>query len=391
MDEVPAGPASPEPRRLSLSVVIPVYNGGRDFEDCLRRLRDSDATDFEIVVVDDGSTDGSGALAESLGARVVRHERPLGPAAARNLGAKLAHAPLVFFVDADVAVHRDTLSRILARFEADPDLSALFGSYDDTPTAPDLVSQYRNLLHHYVHQQGDFNDDARPARTFWTGCGAIRTQDFLDHGGFDPELYTRPAIEDIELGYRITRAGGRIVLARDVLGTHMKRWSLKSVVMTDIFQRGVPWLLLMKRSHIQETDLNVKPGQKLCVVAAGLLVLSLPVAPLQPWAFATVPAALGAIMALNRDFYRFLARRRGWPFAIAAVPLHFAYYCCCGVSVVIAEALWRFPGLSRETSGQRASVSLRKDAAVGASIPPPAAATGTSAERVRRPSRWTKR
>ena len=70
---------------------------------------------------------------------------------------------------------------------------------------------------------------------------------FLEFGGFDPRLYPRPAIEDIELGYRLTRAGHRIVLARDVLATHMKRWSLTEMIRTDIFRRGVPWMLLIKR------------------------------------------------------------------------------------------------------------------------------------------------
>ncbi len=58
----------------------------------------------------------------------------------------------------------------------DPALTALFGSYDDAPAAPGLVSQYRNLLHHFVHQQGVFRDEIRPAHTFWTGCGMIRRE-----------------------------------------------------------------------------------------------------------------------------------------------------------------------------------------------------------------------
>ncbi len=263
MDDVPAGPASPGPRRPPLSVVIPVHNGGHDFERCLRRLRDSDPTTaIELIVVDDGSTDDSAALAASFGATVVRNESPLGPAAARNLGALAATAPLVFFLDADVAVHPDTLFRAVVRFEADPGLAALFGSYDDAPTAPGVVSQYRNLLHHYVHQQGEFVDDARPAKTFWTGCGAIRRQVFLDLGGFDPRLYRRPAIEDIEFGYRLARAGFRTILARDVQATHLKRWTLRTVIKTDVFQRGVPWMLLMKRSGIVETDLNVSAASR---------------------------------------------------------------------------------------------------------------------------------
>src|SRR5947209_8318830 len=133
MDDFPAGPASPGPRRPPLSVVIPVNNGGRDLGRCLRGLRDSSRADYELVVVDDGSTDGSAGLAEDFGARVVRNPVKLGPAAARNAGALAAEAPLIFFLDADVAVHPDTIARAMARFEADPALAGLFGSYDDSP------------------------------------------------------------------------------------------------------------------------------------------------------------------------------------------------------------------------------------------------------------------
>jgi len=346
MDDVPPGPTAPGPRRPALSVVIPVHNGGRDFERCLRRLCDSRGPAYELIVVDDGSADGSAALAAGAGARVLVNPTPLGPASARNRGAEAASADLVFFLDADVAVHPDTLARALARFESDPGLTALFGSYDDEPPAPGLVSRFRNLLHHFIHQQGRFVNDARPARTFWTGCGAIRRRAFLDAGGFDPRLYSRPAIEDIELGYRLTRSGHRIVLARDVLGTHLKRWTLASMVRTDVFQRGVPWALLLKRQHVTETDLNVRPEQKVCVAVTGLAVLATLAAPRLPWLLGLAALAPLTVVGLNRSFYAFLARKRGAAFAAGSVPLHLVYYGCCGVSVVLALALWhlRVPG-----------------------------------------------
>jgi GT2 family glycosyltransferase len=341
MDDIPAGPASAAPRRPLLSVVVPVRNGGRDFERCLRRLRASLLTDHELIVVDDGSTDDSAALALQAGAAVVRIPVPRGPAAARNLGAQAARSDLVFFLDADVAVHPETLGRALARFEADPGLTALFGSYDDTPASPGLVSQYRNLLHHFVHQQGAFRDAIRPAHTFWTGCGMICRHVFLEFGGFDPRLYPRPAIEDIELGYRLTHAGHRIVLARDVLATHLKRWTLTEMVRTDIFRRGVPWMLLLKRSGTVETDLNVNVGQKACVALTGLTLLAALLCPVTAWACLGVAAGLAAIVGLNLDFFAFLARRKGLAFAAAALPIHLLYYCSCGCSVLIAEFYWR--------------------------------------------------
>ena len=378
MDDVPPGPTAPKPRRPALSVVIPVHDGGRDFERCLRRLRESRETDYELIVVDDASSDGSADLALEFGAHLLSNASRLGPASARNEGALAANGEIVFFLDSDVALHDDALGRARARFEDDPTLTALFGSYDDQPEAPGLVSRFRNLLHHFVHQQGEFVADARPARTFWTGCGAIRRQAFLDVGGFDPRLYSRPAIEDIELGYRLTRAGHRIILARDVLGTHLKRWTLATVIETDIFQRGVPWMLLLKRLHVTETDLNVRPEQKLCVAVAGLLALSIVGAYFVPWLAAATLLGPSAIIGLNFSFYRFLAKKRGLTFATGSIPLHLVYYWCCCVSVLFALAFWHF--------GPRPTVidvdprRIRGDKPAEPIRP-----------RTRRPTRWTKR
>lgn len=378
MDDFPAGPASQGPRRPTLSVVVPVKDGGDVLRRCLRGLRSSSLADFELIVVDDGSSDGSAALAEGFDARVLRNEIPLGPAAARNAGAEAATAPLVFFLDADVVPHPETLARAVARLDADPGLAALFGSYDERPAASGLVSRFRNLLHHYVHQQGDFVDDARPVHTFWTGCGAIRRGVFLDLGGFDPQRYRRPAIEDIELGYRLHRAGHRIVLARDVQATHWKRWTLRKVIVTDIFQRGVPWTLLMLRSKVAETDLNVSRAQKLCVALTGLAILSTAATPWSPaGGLGVAGLCVAANVAINRAFYRFLARVRGLRFAAASVPLHLLYYVCCGLSVVLALAIWHLQ------ARRLAALPGRLDAAEAPASRRPSPA------RTRRPSRWT--
>jgi glycosyltransferase involved in cell wall biosynthesis len=368
MDDFPAGPACPEARGPLLSVVIPVRDGGLGFERCLQGLRASSGPDFELIVVDDGSLDSSGVLASRHGATVIRNEVALGPAAARNAGARAASGRLVFFLDADVVPHPDTLSKAIAHFARQPDLAGLFGSYDDAPAAPGVISRYRNLLHHYVHQQGVFVADARPAHTFWTGCGVIRRDVFLALGGFDPELYRRPAIEDIELGYRLHRAGHRIVLARDVQVQHLKRWTLRSILRTDLLHRGIPWMLLILRSRVVEADLNVSPAQRRSVALTGLALLATTVGFVIPGALLASLGFLLLVARLNRDFYRFLAARCGWPRAVASFPLHLVYFVCCGLSVVIAAAwlaLSRIPG-SADTGRDR-----HRPAAVRASTPAP--------------------
>src|SRR5579862_8592769 len=129
----------------AISVVIPVWNAAAYLEECLGSLAVSGITPRECIVVDDGSQDRSADVARRFGARVLATGGRCGPARARNLGAAAAQCDLLLFLDADVCVHEDTLSRVAAAFEADGSLDALFGSYDDAPASQDLVSLYKNL------------------------------------------------------------------------------------------------------------------------------------------------------------------------------------------------------------------------------------------------------
>ena len=165
-----------------ISVIVPVYNGGTNLRLCLDALLASTHLPCELIVVDDASTDESNRTASDAGAKVLRLARRCGPAAARNYGAQRASGDIILFVDADVLVKPESVERVAAAFRGNPDLAALFGSYDDAPAAENFLSQYKNLFHHYVHQQSN-----RRASTFWAGCGAVRRDVFLCVGGFDED------------------------------------------------------------------------------------------------------------------------------------------------------------------------------------------------------------
>jgi glycosyltransferase involved in cell wall biosynthesis len=250
----------------SLSVIVPVYNGGKEFRACLEAICTSDSSDIELIVVDDGSTDDSAETARGFGATILTTSGRRGPAHARNLGANHARGELLLFLDADVIAHPDTIGRVIAAFQADPQLDALVGSYDDSPAYPDFLSQYKNLMHHFVHQCAQ-----KQASTFWTGCGAIRREVFLRHGGFD-ESYARPAIEDIELGYRLRQAGCRMVLDGRVQVKHLKRWTFIGLLQTDVLDRGIPWTELILRDRRMPNDLNLQTSQRASVVLVYLLL-----------------------------------------------------------------------------------------------------------------------
>ena len=310
-----------------VSVVVPAYNSSHDLRECLPALRQSIPPPLEIIVVDDASTDETSAVAAELGAVVLRLARNSGPAAARNAGARAARGAIVLFVDADVVVASDAIGRVVQAFEADADLAAVFGSYDCRPRRPELISQYRNLLHHYTHQSGNSE-----ASTFWSGCGTIRRSVFLDVGGFDAARFPRPSIEDIELGHRLRAAGHRIRLDRDLQGTHLKQWRLLSVIRTDVISRAVPWARLILSSRCFPDDLNLKWDQRVSLGLVGVVGLLLLVAPLRTELLGFAAFAVAVVVALNRRWFAFLRRERGIAFAFACVPLHLLYYIYSGLS-----------------------------------------------------------
>ena len=331
----PERSTDPEPW---LSVIVPVYNGGRDFVRCLDALRSSSgmpASAWELIVADDGSTDGSVQRAVEAAARVVTSPRARsGPAAARNAGAAVARGHLLLFVDADVLVTSDTLSQVVATLDALPSVAAVFGSYDDHPAASNFLSQYKNLFHHYVHQTS-----RAEATTFWAGCGAVRRAVFREVGGFDPR-YDRPCIEDIELGYRLTRRGNAVRLCRGIQVTHLKRWTAWSMIRSDVLDRGIPWTALLLRERAFSADLNLQVSNRVSVVCVYLLVMAVVGALLQPMlAFATLPL-LVALVSFNVPLYGFFLRQRGLRFLLAAAPWHWLYYGYNGVSFVIGTVVY---------------------------------------------------
>jgi len=196
----------------------------------------------------------------------------------------------------------------------------VFGSYDDTPGEPNFLSQYKNLLHHYVHQTG-----AESASTFWAGCGAVRRDVFLEVGGFD-ERFGRPSIEDIELGYRLRRAGYRIRLCKDLQGKHWKRWGPLSLLRSDFLDRALPWAALMRREGRILNDLNLKLGSRVSGVLSWVLIATVAAAFWRTEALVVLALVAGALLLLNLPVYRFFKRKRGLRFAARAIPWHWLYY-----------------------------------------------------------------
>ena len=292
-----------------LTVVIPATDAPPTLPRCLAALARSEQAHEVEVVADPG-----------LG----------GPAAARNAGVARTQGEIVVFIDADVEVHPDALCRLRAALDADPRLDAVFGAYDDRPASPAAISRFRNLLHHHVHVSSP-----GPAETFWAGLGAVRREAFEAVGGFDAQRYPRPSIEDVELGMRLCAAGRRVALEPAARGTHLKRWTLRSMLRTDVAARGAPWVALVLERRAGARALNLGWRHRVAAAAAALATGA---------AVARRPrlaaAALTAMIAANARFYLLLRRRGGLRLAFAGVPLHLLHHLAAVASVPVGIALW---------------------------------------------------
>lgn len=288
---------------VRLSAIVPATNRPPTLERCVAAIREAPSGPEELIVVTEAPAPG--------------------PAAARNEGARRASEDVLVFVDADVVPHGDAFERIRRAFDSDPELVGLFGSYDDDPAAPGVVSRFRNLLHHVTHQQA-----AGPAETFWAGLGAMRRDVFLAAGGFDAARYHRPSIEDIELGMRLTSRGALVRLDPAVQGTHLKRWTLGEMLRTDLLLRGIPWVALLLRDGRRSRTLNLGWSYRLSAAASLLLLVAV-----RRRKLALAAGAVVSLLALNRRLYTLLFRRYGAVQAALGVPLHVLHHLTAVVSV----------------------------------------------------------
>jgi glycosyltransferase involved in cell wall biosynthesis len=339
-DRSGTGPLLAGPR---LSVIVPVRNGGKCLGRCLEGLSRSEYRQFEVIVVDDCSTDNTRQIAERYGARCIRTPRTLGPGGARNLGAQHAGGEALVFVDADVVVPPEGLRLMAEDFRSDPELAAVFGSYDEAPTWPTFISQYKNLMHRYVHQAS-----SESAATFWAGFGAVRKKVFDEFGGFDAGMYKVPSIEDIALGLELARAGRRIRLDKRLAVKHLKRWTVGNLLRADILHRAVPWTKLILSTRQLPRDLNLTYASRVSSLLVGLLAVGCVLLPFSLGGVLRIgPVPLLGAMAfisllllwLNWDVYRFFGRKLGWWFAARAVLAHWAYYLYSGVTFFVCAVI----------------------------------------------------
>jgi glycosyltransferase involved in cell wall biosynthesis len=179
------------------SIIIPANNAEATLEECLQACLAQDFPEFEVIVVDDGSTDATPRIAREYTVHYIRQEQS-GPAAARNRGAQAAKSEFLVYTDADCVPETDWLARLFERF--DENTVAVGGTYTNAEAG--------NLLADFVHEEimmrhATFKDEVDFLGSFNV---AYRKKAFEGVGGFD-ESFKAASGEDNDLSYRLAEYG----------------------------------------------------------------------------------------------------------------------------------------------------------------------------------------
>lgn len=322
---------------MRASVIIPTFNRVDDLLALLDSIRRTRLLDYEVIAVDDGSTDSTAERCrERPDVRLLRLERSGGPSRARNLGAASAHGETLIFVDSDVLLleDRDVLAEMVEALERRPEVDYVLTASHVVPRSESVVAYSYSVYHAYymgLILAGRVEVEGR-VMFFTTRLGAIRRARFQASGGFYESLWT-VMNEDGEFGTRCYHLGYRAYFRRDFL--HLHRFATRLAALVPNYFRTAMVQAQIDADRDTSADPSVGGGEKARrILALGVLLatpaLTMPMLAGSRFACAALWAALLAgLWPLHGLVMRHVPPRLwpGWYVVYVAVtPAIFAGY-----------------------------------------------------------------
>jgi len=290
---------------VKVSVVIPAYNAERTIDRCLQSVvtqQKIDDCEYEIVVVDDASTDGTKKKIKKYPVRLIDLVYNLGPAAARNRGVKETKGDIVVFIDADIEIKdRDALAKINELFVKRLDIFGVIMIKDKKALNKGLTPKYWALYKYYLwNLPGDFQS------SFTTERSAVRREVFNKVGYFN-EKYKKADVEDFEFGYRLDKFDLKVLIARDIKVLHHFETFVQSI--KKIIKRSWQWIrLFIRRKKFDPVYSSRERGVKTLIASTLPVFVILSV--FQHGAIYLLVLALSIYLFYSVGFYFFLLKER---------------------------------------------------------------------------------
>ncbi|MDD4899258.1 MAG: glycosyltransferase family 2 protein [Candidatus Omnitrophica bacterium] len=307
-----------------ISVIVPVYNAGGTLRECLSAIFNSDYKEFEVIVVDDNSTDDSVIIAKEFAARIILFSSNKGVAAARNKGVEEAKGDYLLFVDSDCIIKPDSIAKVVDGLSKDNSISGIAGIYALHNRFNNFLSQYKHLIEYY---RGITCEDVN-RHSFRGAFFAVRKGVF-DSVRFDESL-KNASIEDIEFGRELIASGHKFLLDKSIEVEHVKKRTLKGFFRNQFFRskdiarsffakKSYKFYLSKKRKSVYAKLYFLRVPVSLALFAAlcGFLITGNS-AYLYPALFLSILPVF-----LEYEFLKFCLKQKGLGFVIQCIFVYF--------------------------------------------------------------------
>lgn len=318
---------STEKRGKAYSIVIPAFNAERSIEGLIASLECQDVArdKYEIIVVDDGSRDGTADVVRRFPDVILLTQHNRGPAAARNLGAKHAQGDLILFTDSDCEAPPDWISQMVAPMH-DPNVIGAKGAYltrQSSVVAQFIQAEYEEKYRIMARRESiDFID---------TYAAAYRKDVFQKYGGFDEEYL---GAEDAEFSYRLSQDGLRMIFVPNAIVYHLFTVRIRTFLRKK-YHNGY-WRFitinrhrnkLLKDSHTPQVH---KP--QIALILAALLSIPAGIIWHSLWYVFLAAIVLHQLLSLP---FQFRMLRKSLPLFLASFPLIMLRSFGLGVGMVV--------------------------------------------------------
>ncbi|PIU17946.1 MAG: hypothetical protein COT18_11580 [Elusimicrobia bacterium CG08_land_8_20_14_0_20_59_10] len=311
-----------------ISIIIPAFNAEKTISKTLKSVLASSFLDFELIVVDDGSTDNTQNAVSGFTVRLIKLGSRSGCAFARNAGAKEARGEVLLFLDSDVCVRGDTVQKMLETLR-ESRADAAVAIYSQESLDQGFFQSFK-ALHNYSYSK--FPEPQISEHTvFSTFCAMIRKDLFMELGGFDI-TYKSNDVEDYELGYRIVDRGYKLVRNKAIEVDHHFPGFLRSIKL--YYRRTYFWTeLFLKRKKFDPDGTSHRDAAGM--LAGCLAALSLPAGVY----FLSVPLFVFFMLCFS-DFFKLAFRQKGAVFLVFAILTQLFLSVVVSAAACAAAALW---------------------------------------------------
>lgn len=290
-----------------ISVIVPTFNSGKTIKKCLNSILHSTYNDYEVIVVDGGSSDDTIDIIRSFMNKRIKlvKGKDNGAAMGRNRGSRIASGDVLFFIDSDVFIKRNTLSIISEDFKYQH-IDAVCGIYDKISGSKSFTSSFDSLKKHFDWMK----ENIVYCDFFTTARGAVRKKVFKEVGGFNDKLPKTVANEDLEFGHRLIRKGYKILLDKNVKVMHYGPTFFKNLQMFHIRSYNY-FKMFSKRRKFENVKTTKKSAINVLVAFIGTILLF--AQPLLGIIF------LSIFFIMDANFYYFVLKEKGPIFALKSM------------------------------------------------------------------------